>query len=448
MEKKGKILIVDDNDDILFTLRLLLRSFVAEVVTTNDPGQIPRLYRAHQPDCVLLDMNFHRDHMDCEEGFYWLDYLRRMDPDAVVVMMTAFGDVENAVRSIKNGALDFVVKPWDNQKLLDIVLPGIKVGAARREAAAHEQQRQSAALAMAGTSLIGQSDCMKEVCQVVQRVAPTEANILILGENGTGKDVVAHMIWQFSKRSEKPFESVDLASLPENLFESEVFGHEKGAFTDAHMPKAGRLEAASGGTLFLDEIGNLTPVMQSKLLTVLETGRVSRVGSTQTSKIDVRLICATNADLHEEVRRGRFRQDLLYRINTIEITLPPLRQRGNDILLLADHFTQLYARKYNKEIKGISSEAQKKLLTYRWPGNVRELRHAMERAVLMCNENAIISRDFSFEDEEHKRHTEVLNLDQLESQAIQRAIELSNGNLSEAADMLGITRYALYRKMK
>ena len=416
MEKKGKILIVDDNDDILFTLRLLLRSFVAEVVTTNDPGQIPRLYRAHQPDCVLLDMNFHRDHMDCEEGFYWLDYLRRMDPDAVVVMMTAFGDVENAVRSIKNGALDFVVKPWDNQKLLDIVLPGIKVGAARRQAAAHEQQRQSAALAMAGTSLIGQSDCMKEVCQVVQRVAPTEANILILGENGTGKDVVAHMIWQFSKRSEKPFESVDLASLPENLFESEVFGHEKGAFTDAHMPKAGRLEAASGGTLFLDEIGNLTPVMQSKLLTVLETGRVSRVGSTQTSKIDVRLICATNADLHEEVRRGRFRQDLL--------------------------------RKYNKEIKGISSEAQKKLLTYRWPGNVRELRHAMERAVLMCNENAIISRDFSFEDEEHKRHTEVLNLDQLESQAIQRAIELSNGNLSEAADMLGITRYALYRKMK
>ena len=432
----------------MFTLRLLLRSALDEVITTTDPSEIPSLYKKHQPDCVLLDMNFRLDKMDCEEGFYWLDYLLKLDPEAVVVMMTAYGDVENAVRAIKSGATNFVTKPWDNSSLLNTLFDSLRMGLMRHEAAKLELQKKNAALAMAGTSLIGQSESMKQVCDLVKQVAPTDANVLILGENGTGKDVVAHMISQFSHRSEKPFISVDLATLPENLFESEVFGYEKGAFTDAHQSKEGRLEAASGGTLFLDEIGNLTPMMQSKLLTALESRKVSRLGSTKTFKIDVRLICATNADLHEEVRNGRFRQDLLYRINTIEITLPPLRERGDDILLLADHFVNVFARKYNKEVKGISSEAQKKLLTYHWPGNVRELLHAVERAVLMCRERAIISKDFALEDHRHRRHTEVLNLDQLESKAISRAIELSNGNLSEAADMLGITRYALYRKMK
>ena len=448
MPNKGKILIVDDNEDILFTLRLLLRSTLDEVITTTEPDEIPRLYKEHQPDCVLLDMNFHRDKMDCEEGFYWLEQLLKIDPEAIIVMMTAFGDVENAVRAMKAGATNFVTKPWDNHKLVSTLFDCIKVGLSRHEAAELELQKKNAALAMAGTSLIGQSESMKQVCEQIKKVAPTEANVLILGENGTGKDVVAHMISLFSKRSEKPFISVDLATLPENLFESEVFGYEKGAFTDAHQSKEGRLEAASGGTLFLDEIGNLTPMMQSKLLTALDSHKVSRLGSTKIRSIDVRLICATDADLHEEVRHGRFRQDLLYRNNTIEITLPPLRERGNDILLLADHFVNVFARKYDKEIKGISSEAQKKLLAYQWPGNVRELLHAVERAVLMCREKSIISKDFALEDDRHRRHTEVLNLDQLESKAIKRAIELSNGNLSEAADMLGITRYALYRKMK
>ena len=448
MKSKGTILIVDDNGDILFTLQLLLRVFLDKVITTTDPGDIPRLYKEHQPDCVLLDMNFHRDKMDCEEGFYWLDYLLKHDSAAVVIMMTAFGDVENAVRAIKSGAQDFITKPWDNGKIVNCILAGVEKGRAYHESAALELQKKNAALALVETSFIGQSECIKQVYDVVKHIAPTEANILILGENGTGKDVVAHMICRLSGRAEKPFITVDMATLPENLFESEVFGYEKGAFTDAHQSKAGRLETASGGTLFLDEIGNLTPIMQSKLLTALETGRISRLGSTTTTKIDVRLVCATNADIHEEVRLKHFRQDLLYRINTIEITLPPLRERGDDILLLADYFTQTYALKYNKVIKGISSEAQKKLLTYQWPGNVRELKHAIERAVLMCHEQAIISKDFALEEKQHKRHTEILNLEQLESQAISRAMELSNGNITEAADLLGITRYALYRKIK
>jgi DNA-binding NtrC family response regulator len=448
MESKGTILIVDDNSDILFSLQLLLRGGLDEVITTTDPGEIPRLYKERQPDCVLLDMNFHQDKTDGEEGFYWLEYLRKTDPQAVVVMMTAFSDVENAVRSIKNGAMDFITKPWDNKKLLDTVLSCVNMGKARHEAIARERQRQSAAVALMGTSFIGQSECMKQVCDMVQRIAPTDANVLILGENGTGKEVVANMICKFSQRAEKPFVSIDMGSLPENLFESEIFGHEKGAFTDAHQSKAGRLETASGGTLFLDEIGNLSLTMQSKLLTALESKRVSRLGSTTVNNIDVRLICATNADLYEEVQNGRFRQDLLYRINTIEITLPPLRERGDDILLLADYFLSIFARKYKKEIKGISSEAQKKLLTYQWPGNVRELKHAIERAVVMCNQNAIISTDFPLEEEIHKRHTEVLNLGKLESQAISRAMEISKGNITEAAELLGITRYTLYRKIK
>lgn len=338
------------------------------------------------------------------------------------------------------------------EKLLATLSSGMKLRRSQREVNLLKEQVEVLSDGTADERIIGESDAMRAIFDTVEKLRDTDANILILGENGTGKDVIARLLYRHSPRSGKPFVTIDLGSIPEQLFESELFGYEKGAFTDARKAKAGRMEVATGGTLFLDEIGNLSLPMQAKLLTAIEKRQISRLGSTQSTPIDVRLICATNADIRRMVEEERFRQDLLYRINTIELHIPPLRERGNDILLLADHFLQRYARKYQKEMRGLTREAKNKLLKYAWPGNVRELQHTMERAVILGDGSLLRPENFVFQaspaQRPRKEEKEVLNLEQLERQAVERAMRLSEGNMTKAAEYLGITRFALYRKIE
>jgi DNA-binding NtrC family response regulator len=397
---------------------------------------------------VLLDMNFTRDAISGEEGFEWLEHILHRDAQAVVILMTAYADADKAVRALKSGATDFITKPWDNSKLLATLFAGVELSQERHKNRLLEQRMEVAAATEAPT-LIGESPVMQRVMQTVEQVAPTDANVLILGENGTGKDVIARQLCALSHRAAKPFVSIDLGSVPEQLFESELFGYEKGAFTDARKAKAGRMETASGGTLFLDEIGNLPLPLQAKLLAALERREISRIGSTQVTPIDVRLLCATNADIHTEVAEGRFREDLLYRINTIEITIPPLRERGEDIILLAEHFLATYAHKYNKVVKELNRDARQRLLRHTWPGNVRELMHAVERAVLLAKGSSLCAQDFVLKDSSRRTsQTQTLNLERLEQEAIERAMNIAGGNVTKAAELLGITRFALYRKLK
>ena len=450
-KKKGKILVIDDNEDILFALNLLLKPLVEDIRVTKNPEQIDRFYDQLHPDVVLLDMNFRRDAISGEEGFEWLEHILHRDAQAVVILMTAYSDADKAVRALKSGATDFITKPWDNSKLLATLFAGIELSHERHKNRLLEQRMEVAASpfgATAAPTIIGKSPVMQRVLQTVAQVAPTDVNVLILGENGTGKDVIARQLCALSQRATKPFVSIDLGSVPEQLFESELFGYEKGAFTDAHKPKAGRMETANGGTLFLDEIGNLPLPLQSKLLAALERREISRLGSTQVTSIDVRLLCATNADIHNEVVEERFREDLLYRINTIEITIPPLRERGEDIILLAEHFLHIYANKYNKEIKTLNRDARQKLLRHTWPGNVRELMHAVERAVLLAKGSALCAQDFMLNETSRRTtQTQTLNLERLEQEAIERAMQIAGGNVTRAAELLGITRFALYRKL-
>ncbi|MBQ3877949.1 MAG: sigma-54-dependent Fis family transcriptional regulator [Prevotella sp.] len=450
MERKGRVLIIDDNEDILFALNLLLKPLVDDIRVTTKPEQIDRFYDQLHPDVVLLDMNFRRDAISGEEGYEWLEHILHRDAQAVVILMTAYADADKAVRALKSGATDFVTKPWDNSKLLATLFAGIELSQERRKSQLLEQRMEVAAspFGAAAPVIIGQSPAMQRVLQTVEQVAATDANVLILGENGTGKDVMARQLCARSRRAAKPFVSIDLGSVPEQLFESELFGYEKGAFTGAQKAKAGRMEAASGGTLFLDEIGNLPLPLQAKLLAALERREISRLGSTQSSPIDVRLVCATNADIHAEVAQGRFREDLLYRINTIEITMPPLRERGEDIILLAEHFMASYAHKYNKEVKSLSRDARQRLLRHSWPGNVRELMHAVERAVLLCQGPVLGAQDFMLNESTRRTASSpTLNLEQLEQEAIERAMQIAGGNITRAAELLGITRFALYRKL-
>ena len=450
MEPKGKILIVDDNEDVLFALNLLLEPHVEKVKVTTQPSRIEHFMQTYEPDVILLDMNFSRDAISGQEGFDCLEQILGIDPEAVVLFMTAYADTEKAVRAIKAGATDFIPKPWEKEKLLATLSSAIKLRQSRREV----KQLQARVEALSGQDkevplMIGQSKAMKEVFDTIHQLADTDANILILGENGTGKDLVARSLRFFSPRQQAPFITIDLGSVPESLFESELFGYEKGAFTDARKSKAGRMEVASGGTLFLDEIGNLSMAMQSKLLTAIEKKRISRLGSTKNIPIDVRFVCATNANIRQMIEEGNFRQDLLYRINTVEIHIPPLRERGEDVLLLADHFLKKYAHKYKKEIQGLTRETKQKLMRYPWPGNVRELQHAMERAVILSQSAWLRPNDFMLTPQPEKKNEleEVLNLEELELRAIKKALKRCAGNVSEAAELLGITRYALYRKM-
>ena len=439
----GTILIVDDNKSVLTSLELLLEDEFEGVETASNPNSILSVLDSRPVDLVLLDMNFSAGVNTGNEGLFWLRRIREIAPELPVIMLTAYGDVELAVRALKGGAADFVLKPWDNDNLIGKI-----------RAALHERKSSQLVHPVERPSepamIIGHSPVMMKLIKVVTKVAKTDANVLITGENGTGKEMLAREIHRLSLRSGREMVNVDMGAVSESLFESELFGYEKGAFTDARKAKAGRMEVATGGTLFLDEIGNLSLPMQAKLLTAIEKRCISRLGSTQATPIDVRLICATNADIRRLVDEGDFRQDLLYRINTIELHIPPLRERGNDILLLAEYFLQRYARKYQKEMRGLTREAKNKLLKYAWPGNVRELQHTVERAVILGDGSLLRPENFMFQASvsRQKKEEEVLNLEQLERQAVERAMRLSEGNVTRAAEYLGITRFALYRKLE
>lgn len=439
MEKKGKILIVDDNEDVLLSLNMLLKPYVEGIRVINTPERIIGMMDSFMPDVIMLDMNFHRDAISGEEGYEWLKKILAHNPKSVVLFITAYVDTEKAVRAIKAGAIDFIPKPWDRNKLLDTVKSAVELSRERN---------------LDSSDLIGECPAMKELKAQMMRVAATDANVLITGENGTGKDVVAHALHQLSDRARKPFVNIDLGCIPENLFESELFGYEKGAFTDAKNAKEGRIETADGGTLFLDEIGNLNLPMQQKLLTVIEKRETQRIGSNKVSHVDVRILAATNANLREKVGEGAFRQDLFYRLNTIELHLPPLRDRGEDIVLLAEYFLKTYSGKYSVGDVVLGASAKQKLLKHTWPGNVRELQHCIERAIVLGDKTELAAEDIRLEDSVVASGTssgsikvDSLNLQTLEREAIKRAISLSNGNLTQAAELLGITRFALYRKI-
>jgi len=453
-EKTGKILAIDDNEDILFALKLLLRKHVEVIETLSGPERIPEMLKKENWDVILLDMNFTKDAISGQEGFDALQVIMDHDPHAVVVFITAYGDAEKAVKAIKAGATDFILKPWQNEKILATINSAINLRRSRMQAESlrMKQQEISAVLDQPFTDFIGNSPEMLEVFRTIKKVAGTDANVLILGENGTGKELVARAIYRNSLRKQEVFISVDLGSIAETLFESELFGHEKGAFTDAHKMKQGRFEIASGGTLFLDEIGNLSYPLQSKLLTVIERREVVRVGAAKPLPVDVRLICATNSSIHEEVTKGEFRQDLLYRINTVEIHLPPLRERTGDIPILSEHFLKIYSKKYRKSIRNIQSSAIKKLNQYHWPGNVRELQHAIERAVIMSEGSSLGPDDFILSAQRSSslgdHDFETYNLDELEKAVINKVMKQNQGNVTQAATQLGLTRTSLYRRME
>jgi DNA-binding NtrC family response regulator len=451
--KSGRILAIDDNEDILFALKLLLKPVFEKIETISDPQRIPELIVKEKWDVILLDMNFTRDAISGQEGFDWLSRILETDPEAVVVFITAYGDAERAVKAIKAGATDFILKPWHNEKLLATINSAIKLRQSRAEVHGLKQKQKEfiACLDQPFTDFIGKSDEMNQVFIAIKKVAATDANVLILGENGTGKELVARALYRNSLRKDEVFINVDLGSITETLFESELFGHEKGAFTDAKNMKQGRFEIASGGTLFLDEIGNLSFQMQAKLLTVIERREVTRVGAVKPIPVDVRLICATNGNIHQDVREGRFRQDLLYRINTVEIPLPPLRERMSDIPLLADHFLSMYAKKYRKNIKSLHSSTLKKITQYHWPGNVRELQHAIERAVIMAEKDTLLPEDFiltSASEKGAELDLSSFNLDEIEKSVIQKVLRQHQGNITQAAQDLGLTRTSLYRRME
>lgn len=455
MEKEiGKILMIDDDEDVLLAAKLLLKKHAHQVIIEKNPKKIPFLLNNDTYDVILLDMNFSKDTTSGKEGFYWLGHILEQDPTAVVIMITAFGDVEMAVRALKEGATDFVLKPWQNEKLLATISTAIKLKKSYKEVDKLKKAKKQLEedINQPFKDIIGNSKPMRDVFNLIEKVAKTEANILILGENGTGKELIARAVHQRSLRKDNSFISVDMGAITETLFESELFGHKKGAFTDAKEDRAGRFEIASGGTLFLDEIGNLSLPLQSKLLTVLQNRIVTRIGTNKEIPIDIRLVCATNMDIHDMVQDNTFRQDLLYRINTVEIHLPPLRDRLEDIPLLSEHFIKLYAKKYRKEVMSINPDAVQKLKKYSWPGNIRELQHALERAIIMSDKSELTSEDFQFLTQGKSSNQDVgtdnLNLDEVEKTIIQKAINIHDGNISKAAEELGLTRASLYRRLE
>jgi len=418
------------------------------VITASDPSQIRKLLTQHAFDAILLDMNFTVGATSGREGIDWLKIAQTIAPDTKVILMTAYGGIETAVNAMREGAADFVVKPWDNAKLIATVSTVSRLARADREVASLQlrQRARNEHPAADADHIVGDSDGLRQVLSSIAKVARTEANVLILGENGTGKELVAREIHRQSLRRDQPFVGVDLGAVSESLFESELFGHRRGAFTDAREDRAGRFEVAQGGTLFLDEIGNLSLAMQAKLLGALETLTVTRVGSDRPTKIDARLICATNLAPADLRAPGHFRQDLLYRINTIEIRMPALRERIDDIPALAAHFARIFARKYNKPEPGFNATAAHKLKQYAWPGNVRELRNVIERLVIMSEGGTLRLDDLPISAPSAPEPS-TLNLETLEKQAIQKAISLHQGNLSKAAQSLGLSRTTLYRKM-
>ena len=445
--KNASILVIDDDTDVLTAVKLLLKMEAKDVHTEKNPENLRHLLGKQSFDVILLDMNFNSSINTGNEGLFWLRKIKEFGSDAAVVMITAYGDIDLAVRSLKEGAADFVVKPWHNEKLIRT----IKEALDKKENGKSSQSFMGQQDTVIGKELLGESEVMHDIFLKIEKVAPTDANILILGENGTGKDLIAKAIHQRSHRAKQPFVKVDVGALTETLFESELFGHKKGAFTDAREDRIGRFEAAHGGTLFLDEIGNISLQQQSKLLTVLQNRQVTRLGTNQPIPIDIRLICATNLPLTELANEARFRKDLIYRINTVEITVPPLRKRAEDIVLLARHFANVYSAKYLKPSIQFSRDAIDKLKQYHYPGNVRELQYTIERAIIMADDNELDADGLIFSPLESARIYEEepkeLHLSTIEKNTILRVIEKHHGNISKAAKELGLTRTALYRRL-
>lgn len=447
----GKILMIDDDEDVLLAAKMLLKKQGHHVIMEKNPKKIPFLLHNDTYDVILLDMNFSKDITSGKEGFYWLEQILTHDPSAVVIMITAFGDVEMAVRALKAGATDFILKPWQNEKLIATISTAIRLKNSYNEVDKLKKAKEmlEEQISKPFGEIIGQSKAIQEVFTLIDKVAKTDANVLILGENGTGKELIARAIHQRSLRKDNSFVSVDMGAITETLFESELFGHKKGAFTDAREDRPGRFELANKGTLFLDEIGNLSMSLQSKLLSALQSRQVTRVGANQHMPVDIRLICATNMPLTKMVQEGTFRQDLLYRINTVEIHVPPLCDRVEDIPLLAQHYLNYYSKKYHKLVNSIAPEALDKLKRYAWPGNIRELQHAIERAVIMTDSESLQDSDFLLSRTvTSSANSNTLNLDEVEKTAIVKALSMHSGNISKAADELGLTRASLYRRME
>lgn len=449
--KEARILIVDDNKSVLNALNLLLTPCCKKVKLLSTPNQLLSVLSKENFDVLLLDMNFIAGTNNGNEGIYWLRQVLQVDPDLSVIMITAYGDVELAVKAVREGATDFVLKPWDNEKIQTTVEAAWKLSLSKKEVKKLQLKETQliAEINRNGTDLIGSSSAWKRVLDLVAKVAQTNANILITGENGTGKELVAREIHRLSKRTDKVMVTVDMGAIAESLFESELFGHKKGSFTDARTDRVGKIETANEGSLFLDEIGNLPLNMQAKLLSVLQNRQLIRLGENKPISVDIRLICATNCNLLKMVALGDFREDLLYRINTIHIELPSLRERESDIPELTNYFLEKYSKKYNKHGLGISDEAIEKLKKYKWPGNVRELQHAIEKAVILCDASIITASDFILQTSEFTK-TEMHNgtLEDMEQMLISSAVQKHNGNLTAVAGQLGITRQTLYNKIK
>jgi len=448
-KKEASILLIDDDDDILFSAKISLKKYFTNIITTNNPKMIITQL-AEQIDVVVLDMNYRIGFEDGKEGLYWLKRIKEISPETTVILMTAFGNVNLAVDAIKQGATDFILKPWNTEKLYSIVNSGVELSRSKRKNKQLEtiQYQQNKEFHQQTEHIIGTSPAMNNAVKLMRKVAPTDATILVLGENGTGKYVFAKEIHLQSNRKNHPFIHIDLGSLNENLFESELFGYAKGAFTDAQKDTLGRFELAKGGTIFLDEIGNLPLHLQSKLLTVIQNRKVTRLGEATERAIDVRIICATNADIHTMVDEHTFRQDLLYRINTIELNLPTLRERQEDVILLANHFLKKLTHKYRKSIDGLSKSTIGALQKYHWPGNIRELEHIIERAVIITDNENIEPEDLHFSTKKFEVNTRIsLNLEDTEKALIKNALDKHQGNISKASKELGLTRAALYRRL-
>ncbi|TGV03410.1 sigma-54-dependent transcriptional regulator [Flavivirga rizhaonensis] len=448
---KGKILIVDDKKSVLSALELLLQSEYKTITTLANPNGITSISDLNTYNVIMLDMNFSAGVNTGNEGFYWLKRINELTQNTSIIMMTAYGGVELAVRALKEGATDFILKPWDNHKLLSTIQSAYQLQQSRKEVS-HLKEKTKHLKQLINkneTPIIGNSKAINQVLKITQKVAKTKANILITGENGTGKELIAQAIHNGSLRKDEVLVTVDMGAITESLFESELFGHTKGAFTDAHEDRAGKFETANGGTLFLDEIGNLSLTLQAKLLAVLENREIFRVGSNDPIPVDIRLICATNCNLEQMVDEDLFREDLLYRINTIQIEVPPLRLRDDDILLLAEYFLTSYSSKYGKSGLKLNASSKKKLLNHQWPGNVRELQHTIERSVILSEHNILTSNDFVFKKQAFSATQEMnITLDDMEKTMIENALVKHEQNFSAAANQLGITRQTLYNKIK
>lgn len=449
--QKGKLLIVDDNKSILSALEILLQDEFDEVKTISNPNLLLALIETGDFDLILLDMNFSAGVSTGNEGLYWLGRIQEMKPDMEVVLFTAYGDVELAVKALKKGAADFILKPWDNDKLKATLRNVYKLQESKKEIKKlkHRENALKSEINRDNYFIVAQSPQMRQVLALVRKVAKTDANVLITGDNGTGKELIARELHRLSKRADQILVSVDMGAISETLFESELFGHKKGAFTDAREDRTGKIENANSGTLFLDEIGNLPIHLQPKLLSVLQNREVIPIGSNKPVPVDIRLICATNRNTDKMVAEGVFRQDLLYRINTIHIEIPPLRERKEDILAVADYFLKIYCNKYRKQEMIISDAGMLKLTSYQWPGNVRELQHAIEKAVILSDKKELTPDDFFFKPVMPGMNDFIEGtIDEMEQKMILNVIQKCGSNLSAAAEQLGITRQTLYNKMK